>query len=67
MNALFAIVRAPVEGKILRYRNGLRDLSPANAAKQRFLSYTPTDLWLLPPVNSSCPNELRRQEIIEWE
>ena len=43
MNALFPIVRVPVEGKILRCRNGLRDPSPANAAKQRFLSYSLTD------------------------
>jgi hypothetical protein len=43
------------------------DLSPSIATERRFLSYMPTDLRLLPPVNSSFPNELRRQEIIEWE
>ena len=58
MNALFAIVSAPVEGKILRYRNGLRDLSPANAAKQRFLSYTLTDMSALAPDSSFDINEL---------
>jgi hypothetical protein len=43
------------------------DLSPSIATERRLLSYMPTDLRLLPPVNSSFPNELRRQEIIEWE
>jgi hypothetical protein len=41
--------------------------SPSIATKQEFFAYLRTDMGVLANCSGMCINELRRQEIIEWE